>query len=340
MELVFKKDGFITKFFACLFIAIFLVMCVIGYNVYATDFYSEELDTNISIPDWIEENNYNYMLFFRHISGNSYQYNILISSSDFSLLEDDGTNYIINTLDNSPFYFKSLQSSPLSYVSNHLNSLQLSDFTEWNEIYRLNKSFINSEFSTFHVNLIDTNGNLVFQKPENQPSQRGANGDVEYDSYINGLVGSNGGNLSNIANDITSGDIGSSVENSDKTSIFNISQKLVGGFSKVFGFFNFVDTVKNSIVDIYNLLINTTEAPKLYMSFNHQYLQGEHCILDLTWYAPYKDFGDGIICAFMYACFMWHVFKNLYNIISGQNSVIDRAESYMSTTIPGLVKGE
>ena len=42
MELVYKKDGFITKLFACLFIAMFVVMCLVGNIVFATDYNTDD----------------------------------------------------------------------------------------------------------------------------------------------------------------------------------------------------------------------------------------------------------------------------------------------------------
>ena len=39
--------------------------------------------------------------------------------------------------------------------------------------------------------------------------------------------------------------------------------------------------------------------------------------MDLSWYAPYKNYGDTIIAGFIYVFFLWRIFINLPNIISG-----------------------
>lgn len=331
MELVYKKDGFINKLFACLFIAMFIVMFLVGSNVFAFSYHDKTIDNNINFPDWIKK--YNYYFFTSKASDGFYDFQMFCYTGD-CYLKDLGSRYGIYLNNNSKYYTFSLRDKSIdnfiskieNLVEPNFNVLSSSSSTpslvgalEYNSLSQ-DSAFISSILYDFN-----NHDDIIYNATSIE--ERGATGDVEYDSYINGLIGSNGGNLSDIASDITNGDIGNSVENSDKTSIFNISQKLGSGFSKIFSFFNFIDTVKNSIVDIYNLLINTTEAPKLYMTFNHQYIQGEQCILDLSWYSPYKEFGDNVICAFMYACFMWHVFKNLYNIISGENSSIEDVSS-------------
>ena len=40
-------------------------------------------------------------------------------------------------------------------------------------------------------------------------------------------------------------------------------------------------------------------------------------IIDLSWYEPYKPYGDVIITAFVYIFFIWRVYVNLPNIVSG-----------------------
>jgi len=322
MELVYKKDGFITKLFACLFIAMFVVMCVVGNSVFAsTDFSNfdvvyNDVSYNIVTPNTIPTENIKNVIIFRYgdvFYCNYYTTDIskvclyTLSNGNLRLEAYDSNNNILSDIDGYSFTYN---------FSN--NSYGKVGSTTWMNVV-LGSNDTTLLYSSCNLYDIDKT-TIVFS---NSLSERGATGDSEYDSYINGLIGSNAGNLGDIANDITSGNIGSSIEESDKTSINNISSKLGGGFSKIFGFFNFVDTVKKSIVDIYNLLMNTSEVPCLTMNFNHKYLKGEHVILDLSWYEPYKPYGDGIICAFFYGCFMWSVFKNLYNIISGQNSSIE-----------------
>lgn len=56
------------------------------------------------------------------------------------------------------------------------------------------------------------------------------------------------------------------------------------------------------------------------MTFNHEYLSGTYKIVDLSWYAPYKEYGDNIICMFAYLAFIWHLFVKAASIINGVDS--------------------
>lgn len=40
----------------------------------------------------------------------------------------------------------------------------------------------------------------------------------------------------------------------------------------------------------------------------------------MSWYAPYKELGDNVICMFFYLFFIWHVFTHLPSIINGAGS--------------------
>lgn len=71
------------------------------------------------------------------------------------------------------------------------------------------------------------------------------------------------------------------------------------------------------MLEVYKAVLSIEEAPKVNMSFNNKYFSGTYTIVDLTWYSPYKEMGDNIICMFMYFCFIVNIFKNLPGIISG-----------------------
>lgn len=69
------------------------------------------------------------------------------------------------------------------------------------------------------------------------------------------------------------------------------------------------------------MLMNTNYAPSLSLNFNHKYLNGNYKIIDLSWYLPYKTFGDTIICGFVYLGFIWTTFKYAHSLISGDSSI-------------------
>ena len=56
---------------------------------------------------------------------------------------------------------------------------------------------------------------------------------------------------------------------------------------------------------------------------DNKWFSGSVNVIDLTWYAPYKQYGDVVICCFAYAFFFWRIFINLSNIISGAGGTVD-----------------
>ena len=49
---------------------------------------------------------------------------------------------------------------------------------------------------------------------------------------------------------------------------------------------------------------------------------GKVNILDVSWYAPYKQYGDNIISAFLWIAYLWSLFKQLPGIISGASGTV------------------
>lgn len=89
--------------------------------------------------------------------------------------------------------------------------------------------------------------------------------------------------------------------------------------------FLFVDSVKLTINDITSVITNEESRPVFYVSvFDNKWgIEGQVKVIDLSFYAPYKSYGDTIICCFAYAFFFWRVFINLSNIINGVGGSIN-----------------
>lgn len=89
--------------------------------------------------------------------------------------------------------------------------------------------------------------------------------------------------------------------------------------------FAFVDTIKYSIQSLQNIINNVGNAPKLEISIGATKYNNEQkvIVLDFSWYAPFKTYGDLIITGFVYAFFLWRLFINLPNIIHGLGGVVD-----------------
>lgn len=82
--------------------------------------------------------------------------------------------------------------------------------------------------------------------------------------------------------------------------------------------FRFIDTINSTIDMIEDMFVNTESLPKITITLkDNKWYSGEVTVMDLSWYAPYKAQGDLIISAFIYVFFLWRIFINLPNIISG-----------------------
>lgn len=95
------------------------------------------------------------------------------------------------------------------------------------------------------------------------------------------------------------------------------SNIVTNGFNGVYSKFGFVDGVKSNVNGMVDVITNTSEAPKFQININSKYYKGTLTIVDLSWYEPYKEYGDAVICTFIYLSFLWNVFCKLPDIIRG-----------------------
>ena len=118
------------------------------------------------------------------------------------------------------------------------------------------------------------------------------------------------------------GDDGSSVVTSITETTDTITNK-----------FSFKDNLISNANEIRDFIVNTQATHKYYLNINHKYLSGNICIIDLSWYEPYKPTVDAFICAFAYLAFMWHMFKILPSLISGASagSYVSEISTYSHT---------
>lgn len=88
--------------------------------------------------------------------------------------------------------------------------------------------------------------------------------------------------------------------------------------------FSFIDTIKNSVVDVEDVLEGATEAPTLTVHVNKSSYTKEQDlkILDLSWYVKYKEYGDMILTGFIYAFFIWRIYISIPRIISGSGGAV------------------
>lgn len=95
------------------------------------------------------------------------------------------------------------------------------------------------------------------------------------------------------------------------------SDTISGGFNNVYNNFGFTEDVKKNVNGMVDVITNTEEAPKFQINVNSKYYKGFLTIVDLSWYAPYKEMGDNVICIFAYLGFLWRIFIRLPDIIRG-----------------------
>lgn len=86
--------------------------------------------------------------------------------------------------------------------------------------------------------------------------------------------------------------------------------------------FGFVDDMKTNVDNIQKYIFGVTPSPILkipIMKVNSKYDYGfgDYLIIDISWYEPYRPYGDLIILAFVWLMFIWRVFVSLPSIISG-----------------------
>ena len=95
------------------------------------------------------------------------------------------------------------------------------------------------------------------------------------------------------------------------------------------GKFAFIDTIHNTIETLKSMFVDTTEFPKMTITLpENKWKSGEVTLIDLSWYAPYKPYGDTIISAFIYIFFVWRTFIHLPSIINGVGGNVE----YLVTT--------
>lgn len=100
-------------------------------------------------------------------------------------------------------------------------------------------------------------------------------------------------------------------------------------------YFEFKDDVVTAVDDLKTMLFGITPSPVLKIpigkttSKKYNYGTGNYIIIDVSWYAPYKQFGDKVILAIAWALFLWRLFLKLPGIISGtEGSIMAADRSY------------
>lgn len=103
-------------------------------------------------------------------------------------------------------------------------------------------------------------------------------------------------------------------------------EKIISIKDTVTSKFDFIDTIKIAINYIQDMFNNVGSAPKLTLNLGStKYTEsGNYVVLDLSWYAPFKTYGDVVLTGFIYAFFLWRLFLSVPGIINGVSGSVSQ----------------
>ena len=95
-------------------------------------------------------------------------------------------------------------------------------------------------------------------------------------------------------------------------------ERLIAISNVVSSKFSFIDTIKNTINTISDIFNNLKDSPTLVVrNINSKYYNGDLTYIDMSWYSPFKEYGDNIITAIIYIFFIFRLYNHIPNIING-----------------------
>ena len=99
--------------------------------------------------------------------------------------------------------------------------------------------------------------------------------------------------------------------------------------------FSFIDAIKNTVTDVEDILTGAEEAPGFTIHVKGTQFTEEQDmkILDLSWYVPYKQYGDTILTGFIYAMFFWRIYIKLPSIISGSSGSVIEVDKFLNSEV-------
>lgn len=97
--------------------------------------------------------------------------------------------------------------------------------------------------------------------------------------------------------------------------------------------FDFIDSIKIGINSFKNIINNIGNAPKLTLDLGAtKYTQaGNFTVLDFSFYAPYKPYGDLVLTGFIYIIYLWRLFISAPSIINGVGGSVNTVNTLQDT---------
>ena len=91
--------------------------------------------------------------------------------------------------------------------------------------------------------------------------------------------------------------------------------------------FAFMESIKIHINTMKDMLNNLEGTPSLSLELGAtKYTEKQNIkIIDLSWYKPYKQYGDIVLTGLIYFFFLWRIYIRLPSIISGAGGMVETA---------------
>jgi len=109
-------------------------------------------------------------------------------------------------------------------------------------------------------------------------------------------------------------------EEEEKNKQEQSSQDMSNNLNSATEKFSWYNNVIKNTKDMINVITSTESSATFKVNVNSKYYKGDLAIIDLSWYAPYKEIGDNVICIFCYLSFLWSFFTRLPSILSGSGA--------------------
>jgi hypothetical protein len=89
--------------------------------------------------------------------------------------------------------------------------------------------------------------------------------------------------------------------------------------------FAFIDSIITSINSLKDIINNLGNAPAITLNLGAtKYTSAMNIkVIDMSFYAPFKNYGDLIITGFFYVFYLWRLFVNISNILNGVPNLYD-----------------
>lgn len=88
--------------------------------------------------------------------------------------------------------------------------------------------------------------------------------------------------------------------------------------------FKFISSIELAVNDIKDMLNNIENGTSEFtIDIDSEYYEGEVIVFDLSWYVPFKAYGDLVFTGFAYVFFIIRLWKAIPGIINGSSAITD-----------------